>query len=165
MEPQKVYTPKLALKSGILICFSFITYFMLMKMFNLIHITELRFLNIFIMTGGLVLTFRQYRFKSKILNINYLDGMFLGVLTSLISVVTYTVFIYFYFLKIDPALLQELKGNTVMTGNSLSATSAAATVIVEGICAGIILSFIILQYYKSGFYKTVQEKRQNGIHV
>lgn len=165
MNPQEISIPKLALKSGILICASFIVYFMIMKYLNLIHVVELRFLNIFILIAGLLSTFRYFRRQTNVLNIVYLEGLFLGVLTTLVSFMLFAVFLYFYFLKVDPDLLLELKDNAMMMGTSLTATSAAASVLIQGACSGLIISFAIMQYYKSGFYKTMQEKRQNGIHV
>ena len=136
-----------------------------MKYFNLTHITTLRFLNFFILTVGLAMTFRSYRMKTKILNVLYLDGLLLGAATTVISVVLFSIFIYLYFSVINPLLLQSLKRNAVMMGTSLTALTAAATVLVEGVCSGIIISFSIMQYYKSGFYRTLQEKKQDGVPV
>ncbi|MEO8085973.1 MAG: hypothetical protein ABI763_04085 [Bacteroidota bacterium] len=161
METKPFSIPTLAVKAGFIICASFIAYFMVMKYCNLTQYAVLRFLNLFILTGGLLLTFRYYRRKTKILNIAYFDGLLLGVVTSLTTFLLFAVFIYNYFLYVDPLLLQELKGNTVMMGNSLTAFTASATILVEGICAGVILTFIIMQYFKSGFYRTLQEKMQN----
>ncbi len=164
MEIPTFSIPKLAVKAGFIICTSFILYFMLMKYFNLTQFAILRFLNLFILTGGLFLTFRYYRIKTKVLNIAYFDGLTLGVVTTLTSFILFAIFIYNYFLYIDPLLLQELKDNTVMMGNSLTAFAASATILIEGICSGVILSFVIMQYFKSGFYRTLQEKIQNKVH-
>lgn len=155
----------MALRSGILICVSLIFYFILMRYFNMVHITALRFLNVFILAGGLVFTFRQYRVKTRILNTPYFEGISLGVATTLVSVTLFAIFVYVYFSRIDPVLLLSLKEHTVMMGSSLSAITAAASVLIEGLCSGIILSFTLMQYYKSGFYKTLSEKREAGISV
>lgn len=156
---------KLALKTGAILCVLFIIYFMIMKYFGLIQFAELRFLNIFILLSVLFSTFRYYRMKTKILNIDYLEGLSLGVFSSGIGFALFAVFLYIYFSSIDPMLLDQLRGNTVMMGNALTPVSAAGSVLIEGICSGLILSFSIMQYFKSGSYKTLQEKRRNGIHV
>jgi len=149
METVEKYIPKLALKAGLLICATLIIYFMLMKYLNLTHVTELRFLNFFILAIGLIMTFRHYRAKTKILKIRFLDGILIGVFTTFVSAAVFAIFVYFYFLNIDPALIQELKGNTVMLGTgSLTPLYAAITIVIEGICSGVIISFAIMQYYK-----------------
>jgi hypothetical protein len=137
-----------------------------MKYLDLLYITELRFLNIFILITGLIVTFRYYRKQTNVLNVPYFEGLGLGVLTSFVSFALFAVFIYYYFLEVDPALLQSLKGNTVMLGNtSMTAFYTAATVVLQGMVSGLIVSFAIMQYYKSGFYKTLSEKRKEGVRV
>ena len=165
LSTPQVSIPQLAVKAGVLICISFIIYFMSMKYFNLIHFAELRFLNIFILITGLILTLRYYRQKTNILNIAYFDGFLLGIITAIASHLFFAVFIYIYF-HTNPESLLVLKGNTVMMGSgSLTPAYAAATVVIEGTFAGLIISFAIMQYYKSGFYRTIQEKRQEGVIV
>lgn len=166
MATTELSIPKLAIKAGIAICISFIAYFMVMKYLDLLYMTELRFLNIFILITGLIVTFRYYRKQTNVLNVPYFEGLGLGLLTSFVSFALFAVFIYFYFLKVDPALLQSLKGNTVMLGNtSMNALYTAATVVLQGMVSGLIVSFVIMQYYKSGFYKTLNEKRKEGVRV
>jgi hypothetical protein len=166
MATTELSIPKLAIKAGIAICISFIAYFMVMKYLDLLYMTELRFLNIFILITGLIVTFRYYRKQTNVLNVPYFEGLGLGLLTSFVSFALFAVFIYFYFLEVDPALLQSLKGNTVMLGNtSMNALYTAATVVLQGMVSGLIVSFVIMQYYKSGFYKTLNEKRKEGVRV
>ena len=165
MSTQQLSIPTLAAKASALICTSFIAYFLLMQYLSLLHITELRFLNIIILITGLVTTYRYYRKKTKILNILYFDGLLLGILTSVASFLFFAIFVYIYF-RADPALLQVLKGNTIMMGfGSVTPANAAVTVVIEGVISGLIISFAIMQYYKSGFYRTIQEKRQGGVIV
>lgn len=161
MEITEISIPKIALIAGFIIFLLLILSFLGMKYFQVIHLPALRFVNIFILIFGLVFTFNYYRNKTKILNIPYLEGLWLGMLTSLISCVAFSIFIFIYFYFIDSLLIQELKGNTIMMGNSLTASAAAFSSIIEGLCAGGITSFIIMQYYKSGFYKTRQEKNND----
>lgn len=153
--------PKIALIAGFIIYLLLAFSFMAMKYFQVIHFPALRFMNIFILIIGLVFTFKYYRNKTKILNIPYLEGLWLGMLTSLISCAAFSISIFIYFYFIDSLLIQELKGNTIMMGNSLTASAAALTSIIEGLCTGGVTSFIIMQYYESGFYKTRQEKNND----
>jgi len=165
MKTPDQYVVRIAPIAALLICATFIGYFMLMKYFNFIHVIELRFLNMLILIVGLVITFRYYRVKTKILNIPYFDGLLLGLGTSFISFALFALFVYIYFSRIDILFLQQLKDNTLLMGSSLTATSAAGTVMIEGVCSGGIISFIIMQYYKFGFYRTIQEKREDEVPV
>lgn len=157
--------PKLSIQAGLLISAAFIAYFIFMDFFNLTHVIALRFLNVFILLSGLLITFRHYRTKTKILNIPYMEGLLLGISATMISVIFFAIFVYSYFSWINPAILLELKDHTVMMGSSLTALTAAATILIEGVCSGMIISFTIMQYYKSGFYRTLQEKRKDGVPV
>ncbi|MES2380664.1 MAG: DUF4199 domain-containing protein [Bacteroidota bacterium] len=161
IEETEVSIPKVALIAGFIIYLLLTLSFLIMKYFQVIHFPALRFANIFILVIGLIFTFIYYRSKTNILNIAYLEGLWLGMLTTLLSCAAFGIFIFIYFHFVDSPALQELEGNTIMMGHSLTASAAALSSIVEGLCIGGITSFIIMQYYKSGFYKTRQERNND----
>lgn len=156
-----VSIPKIALIAGLAIFLLLTLSFLIMSYFHVIQFPELRFLNIFILVIGLVFAYRYYRSKTNILNIAYIEGLWLGMFTSLLSCAAFGIFIFIYFYFIDNTSIQELDGNTLMMGHSLTASAASLSSIVEGLCTGGITSFIIMQYYKSGFYKTRQERKND----
>ena len=151
MEAEKKSIQTLGITTGLVMFVALVAYFLLMKSFNLIHITELRCLNFFILLGGLMYAYRQY--KRPDMNVEYLSGMGLGVITTAVSVLPFALFIYIYFSYVDLTFIQVLKEHSVMMGEYLTPGTAAGTVAVEGICSGLIISFAIMQYYKSGFKK------------
>ncbi len=161
MKTQKISVPSLAVKSGLLISVVFVLYFLLMKALGLLHVTEYRFLNVLILIAGLVITFRNYMSETAASTISYLNGLVLGVLTSLSAFITFTIFIFIYFTFIDPEILLKIGESAVMLGNSPSAVYASIAVMVEGFTSGLIISFILMQYYKSGYY-TDERKQQKA---
>lgn len=138
------------LKAGILTCLGLVAYFLLMKYLKLIHITELRGFNFVILATGIVRTFRyvQHRMPFKL---NYFQGFGLSCLVAAVSVVSFAVFVYIYFLVLDPALLLNLKANSPMMGNYITPFTAAGSVLVEGICSGLVISFCYMQYFQDRF--------------
>jgi len=117
--PQNISLEKVGIKAGIITCFAYISYFIFMKYANLIEFTELRSLNFVIMLAGLYFTFRYYRLKSKI-QIDYFKGILLGIVTSIVSVILFAIFIFIYFKLVDTQLLQQLKNNTPLMGQYLT---------------------------------------------
>src|ERR1035437_2694438 len=151
MESTKKSIQQLGIKTGLVISLLLIAYFLMMKELHLVQIIEFRFLNFIIFLGGIIYAYRKYKEPNK--NIEYMSGMGLGLVTTASSVIPFVLFIYVYFSFINPTLLMELKSNSVMMGQYISASSAAGTVLIEGMCSGLILSFVMMQYYKSGFNK------------
>ena len=141
------------IRSGLLIALGFIVYFFLMKYFGLIQYAELRAFNFVILLAGLFFTYRDYRLKTEP-NIEYFSGLILGFLTSVISVVSFAIFVYIYFSSIDPVLLAEIKKNSPFIGTNLNPVTATISIIAEGISSGLIMSFSFMQYYKSGCERT-----------
>lgn len=150
MKTFEISMQKLAIKAGLLIFACLIVYFLLMKYFNLIHIVELRALNFFILLGGIFFTFRYYRLKAK-KEIEYLPGLLLGCFISAVSILLFALFVGLYFSLIDPLLLLELKGNSPMMGEYITPLSMVITIIIEGMCSGLIISFSFMQYYQNDY--------------
>lgn len=148
MKTSEISMQRLVLQAGVLIFVCLIVYFMLMNYMNLIHIMELRALNFFILLGGIFLAFRHYRLKTK-KKIEYLPGFLFGCFISAVSVIPFALFAGLYFSFVDPLLLEQLKGNSPMMGAYITPLSIITTVIIEGMCSGLIISFSFVQYYQN----------------
>jgi len=139
---------KLIYKYGIGTGLAMILYFMVMKFTGLIDITELRYLNLFIIMGGLYSYFK----KTAKENVDYLSAFSSGIYVSLITVITFVLFFMLYIDIIDPAFYDYIKENEPF-GNSLDKTALGFMLIVEGMCSGFILTFVLMQHFKSYSYK------------
>ena len=81
----------------------------------------------------------------------------LGTEVAAVSVITYTAFIYLYFSFIDANSLGILNNNILFMTEELTPTRAAFATFIEGLSSGIVISFIMMQYYKSGFKGRVKD--------
>jgi len=139
---------KLIYKYGIGTGLAMILYFMVMKFTGLIDITELRYLNLFIIMGGLYSYFK----KTAKENVDYLSAFSSGIYVSLVTVITFVLFFMLYIDIIDPAFYDYIKENEPF-GNSLDKSALGFMLIVEGMCSGFIVTFMLMQHFKSYLYK------------
>lgn len=136
------------IRVGFYTLLGFIGYFLLMKLLGLTHITELRYLNFFILLSGILYGYKQYQKDNG--KIPFLSGFGLGMMITGISVVLFSAFLFIYFSGIDPHLLATLKSSApAMVSEYLTPSLAALSVLFEGLSSGLIMNFVLIQYYKS----------------
>lgn len=159
-EIEKVSIDKIGIKAGLVTCAALIGYFMIMISLNVIHNEIAWALNTIILGAGIMLTYRHYRSKT-ILNVDYLPGLVLGIITTVASVIPFVVFVYIWLSQSDA--VQLLRNNALfMGGEQITPVKAAASIMIEGTCSGIIISFMMMQYYRSGFKRASSEKLMQG---
>ena len=161
MRETEISIEKTGIKAGLIISASLIIYFMLMRFFNLTGSAIAWGFNFIILFTGITFTYRYYRTKTKP-NIEYFPGMLLGGLTTAVSVFSFTFFIYIYFWSVNSVQLLLLKDNILFMGEAVTPLKAAGATLIEGICSGVIISFVLMQYYKSGFRRTLNDKSIQG---
>ncbi|MDP1725248.1 MAG: hypothetical protein Q8M15_00590 [Bacteroidota bacterium] len=148
METTEISTRKLAIKAGLLTFAGFVVYFMFMNYMNLLQIIELRVLNFFILSGGIFFAFRYYKSVTK-KKFEYLQGLIFGCTISAVSLVLFALFAGLYFSQIDPLLLMQLKNNAPMMGAYITPFTVVITIMIEGMCSGLIISFALMQFYQN----------------
>ncbi len=151
MEAIKNQFQQLGLIAGLVISTLFIGWFLLMNSLGLAHVSELRYVNFVFLLGGLVYVF--HHFKQPGHDIEYLPGIGLGFITTAASIVPFAAFLYIYFSYVDTALLEQIKSSSALMGTYLTPFAIAGAIVMEGLAYGLIVSFVIMQYYKSGFEK------------
>ena len=151
----------IGLKAGLLTCASLIIYFMIMKYFNLLGSPVAWGMNFLILLSGIISAYNYYRSRTK-LNVDYFPGLVLGCITTAVSVITFVLFVFTYFSQADPQLLLLLKGNILFMTEPVTPMRVAAATLVEGISSGAIITFMMMQYFKSGFKRIRGEKRPHG---
>jgi hypothetical protein len=158
METKEISIAKLGGISGICIAAGLIAYFLLMKAAGLAQVVGLRAVNLVIMLSGLMLMYNYYRSHTKD-KVNYFPGIGLGSVAIAVSVVLFSGFIFFYFWKLDPGLLEDIRHRNPHTANILTPFTSAFEVACEGIGSGAMLVFSLMQYYKGDFLqRTVNEE-------
>ncbi len=149
------------LKAGVLTCASLIIYFMIMKYFFFMHSPIAWAFNFFILGGGIVLASEFYRSKTT-LNIDYIPGLILGTITTAVAVIPFAFFLYIYFSQVNTVLLTLLKDNVLFMGEEITPVRAAFATAIEGLSSGVIITFIMMQYYRGGFRRKRSEKLMHG---
>ena len=146
----------LELKAGLLTCAALIIFFLFMKYVDLIQIVELRCMNFLILLAGVNLAFRYHR-RQTVANVEYFSGFFFGFFTALFAVIPFALFVFIYLWKIDPSLVIGLRSNSLFMGIEITPEKAGITTMIEGIISGVLISFILMQYYRSGFRNPIKE--------
>ncbi len=149
------------LKAGLITSASLIAYFMLMKLFNFMSSPIAWAFNLAILGTGIILVFEYYRMKTT-LNVDYIPGLILGSITTFVSVIPFAFFLYIFFSQSDPLVLSLLKENVLFMGEQITPTRAAFATAIEGLCSGVLITFIMMQYLRSGFRRKRNEKRMHG---
>ncbi len=149
MKTKKNIMENTGITIGLATSLFLIAYFSIMKMLNLAHIPELRYFNFFILLAGIYLAYQYVHKPNKA--IEYLPGLGLGFITTVCSVIPFAIFMFVYFSYLDPVLLEQIKSSQTTMREYLTPGSVAGAIVIEGMSSGVILSFIMMQYYKEGF--------------
>lgn len=157
----EVSIEKIGLKAGLITAASLIIYFLVMNYLNFMDSSIAWGLNFIILWAGINLAYRFYRSKTK-LNVDYFPGLVLGGLTTAASVIPYVIFVFIWFSQSDPAQMSILISNNLFMGEQISPIKAAGSTMIAGICSGGIISFMMMQYFKSGFRRKRKEKITPG---
>ena len=111
-------------------------------------------LDIVILAVGVTLAIKRYK-KAKGDHMQYLNGFGTGILTALIASVILGVF--FWLLgSISQAAVQQIEARDLF-GADLGVLIGGLGVILLGTMAGVIVSLVAMQYYKSPEHQAVVE--------
>lgn len=131
---------------GTLITLGLIVYFFAMYAAGLVHVIELRLLNLFILLGGIYYAMKQYK-RTHAGHLNYFRALSLGVATATIGASTFAAFLLIY-LKIDHNLMTSIIEQEPM-GRFLNEYIAAAVVTMEGVFSGFTMTYLLLNYVET----------------
>jgi hypothetical protein len=135
----------LCVETGALVFACFMVYFLIMRAIGLHEVFVLRYLNALFLIGGISLAIHSYK-KNKKDDISYKKGLQMGMLITLIAVIPFATFIYFY-LNIDDDFLNLVEKNVELR-DFISPGIVSGFICLEGLCSGSIISFIVMQYFK-----------------
>ncbi len=136
----------LAFKSSLMIFILLVFYFLLMRIIGLHTMIELRYLNFFILLGGIAYSLRNF-LKTLGGKASYLESLGFGFMVSTISSLLFSIFMFIYLLHIEPSFMDFLIQNAPF-GSYLTSVSAPLIIFIEGAASGAILTFVLMQYYK-----------------
>jgi hypothetical protein len=107
---------------------------------GVLHVIELRLLNVLILAAGIYGALNQYK-RTHRGEINYFKALTIGIATSFVGVSTFVLFLFFYLL-IDKQFMEMLQRMEPM-GAYLNPYIATFAVWVEGTFSGLIATFIM----------------------
>jgi hypothetical protein len=136
-------TKRIDLYYGLLIAAGLIAFFLVMKFTGLVHVVELRVLNLFIMAAGIYQVMKRFSQTDLNQQFNYIRAFFLGVSTSIFASVLFAVFLFIYVSFIDRALMKSIIEHEPM-GRYLNPYVASFIVAIEGVLSGILITFILI---------------------
>jgi dolichyl-phosphate-mannose--protein O-mannosyl transferase len=128
---------------GLKIGVGLIVFFLLMKVVGLVHIYELRFLNVIIQVAGIYYALKKFK-ETHGQHINYFRALVTGVSVGAIGSLLFAIFL-FAFLMVDHNLMLDIIEKEPM-GRYLNPYIAAFMVALEGIFSGLLFTFILINY-------------------
>jgi|SRR5688572_23494044 len=136
----------ISLPSAILGGAMLITFFLLMSLMGYETTTGLRFLNFVILIPIIIYAQRSYltHFHAK----SYMEAFRVSMLAFWGSYAILAVFMFIYLMVIDPAFLTYLQ-KFAIPGIKLNSFGVTALLLGEGMIGAVLLSYVILQYFKA----------------
>lgn len=136
----------IGLKYGIFSAIAFILFFFLMQLFGLEQIYWLRAINYVFLAIGIIIGIKEYRRKHQ-RSFSYMNGIAVGMITSVVSSLIFAFFIAIYLDLIDPEFMAQIKEDQ-MFGSYLNPYIAAAVIFLEGTLSGAFTAFVLMPYFK-----------------
>jgi hypothetical protein len=140
---EKSHTWEVSSIYGTIIFLGLTAYFLIMYAVGLIHVLELRLLNLLIMLAGVYYAIKQYR-RTHGGNISYFRVLMVGSGAAGIAASTFAVFLVI-FLELEGNLMEAIRQNEHI-GRYLNPYIASFAVMLEGILSGFGLSYLLANY-------------------
>ncbi len=150
---------KIGLKAGLVTSLALIAYFFIMESFGLTKMLEFRYFNFFILLAGVyyaINSFKRIPDQEEL----YMQGIGIGVFTSAVAVISFALFMSIYLAYIDPGLMAYVKAHFFLP-DLISGFSVFIIISLEGLASGLIISFCLMQYFKTYGLKTKKTLKTN----
>jgi hypothetical protein len=116
-------------------------YFLVSYWVGVVHVIELRLLNLFILATGVYLALKQYQ-RTHRGQVNYFRAFAIGVASSTIGTSTFVLMLFILFNLDKPLFESVVKGEPM--GRLLNVWVSTFAVWYEGIFSGIFTSFVLV---------------------
>lgn len=139
-------TKNLTLKYGLILYFSYCGLFLIMKLFGLSEITELRFLNLLISFWISHKMAQQIRIDHE--KLDYVNQLFSLLGANLLATALGSVSLIIYIVGLDPSFIHSFE-KEVLWGHHLSVHQIFVAVFMEGMAGSMLVSFGVMQFWKN----------------
>jgi hypothetical protein len=128
---------------GVLIALGLIVYFFAMYLLGLIHVVELRLLNLVVLAAGVYFAMKQYS-RTHGFHMDYFHAFTTGIGAAAIGTAIFSVFLFLY-LQLDHSLMRSIARREPL-GLYLNPYIAAFMVSLEGLFSGIFVTFLLSNF-------------------
>lgn len=143
---------RLRLKYGLLIFTGLTAFFIIMKLVGLVHVLELRVLNLFIVGAGIYYGIREYRRQYEH-GTNYFNSFRFGLITGAVGIIPFA-FMMVAYLSASPEFMAEVRATEIM-GPYLNPINVGFVILAEGLGSAFLVTYTVMQYMKSIIPKKV----------
>ncbi|MBD2716844.1 DUF4199 domain-containing protein [Microvirga sp. STR05] len=138
---------------GLLTALGMVVYFIVAALLGLADRIEFSFLNFAIMVVGICLSIHHFK-QSRNDRMPYLQGFGTGIVTAIVSSLAFG-FFFIIFSLLRPDVMDQIHAQDFF-GFELSVTIAFLAILLQGAMAGVIISLIAMQYFKSPDHKPIE---------
>ena len=135
------------MRYGLIMAVGFILYFLIMQALGFGNNYYFRIFNAAIHLTLITLAIKSYKdqFPEEF---NYLSGVSAGIVTSLVGVVPFAIFMLI-FLAVTPDFMESIQIEAENVGRYLTPFTASLIVLLEGLAVSIVASYIIMRIVDS----------------
>lgn len=137
---------RLRLKYGLLIFSGLTAFFVLMKTLGLVHVLELRVLNLFIVGAGIYFGLREYRSTFEQAT-NYFNSFRFGLITGSLGIIPFALMMVAY-LSASSEFMDEVRATEIMRA-FLNPVNVGFVLLAEGLGSVFLVTYTVMQYLKS----------------
>lgn len=138
---------EICLKNGYITSSFLISCFMsLCAISHRLEINQLSAVNLFMLAFGVYFALEDFSPNGRGASIDYFTGFKVGLYTALVAVGIHTLFIGVY-TSLDTSILSQISESAFWKNNT-SPLMAAGITLFEGLAAGLIITYCLMQYFK-----------------
>ncbi|SNR30605.1 MULTISPECIES: DUF4199 domain-containing protein [Hymenobacter] len=138
---------------GLFAAAGMIVYFLIASLTGLTDRIEFSFLNGVILAVGICFAIANFKRYCQD-RMPYLQGFGTGIITAIVASVVFGIFFVVYAGLLNPKIMQNIR-TWDRLGFDLSITVAVLAILLQGAMAGVIISLVAMQYYKSPDHKPI----------
>ena len=153
MSDQRITPETNGVRYGLFTAVGMMAYFIVASLLGLTDRIEFSFLNFAIMAVGVCLAITHYK-RVKQDRIVYLQGFGTGIMTAAVSSLVFG-FFFIGFTLLRPNVMDQIHARDLF-GFDMSVTIAFLAILLQGAMAGVIISLVAMQYFKSPEHKPIE---------
>ena len=146
---------RIVIRNGLVMFACLVIFFLIMHVLNLSKLYHFRIFNGVIHIIFMTSSIRAF-LKHQSEDYNYLSGVGIGIVTSMIGIVLFCIF-QLVFLALNPEFMTSLQENVPYIGEHLTPFTAALSIFMEAVAISLIGSYVIMRILEKSMEKELRE--------